>query len=134
MTTCHDQYDPALTGTAGRATVEVAVAEPELSFRFYRDRLGFLEADTPGETHSTVCNPGGEIVRFRQDPRNGAGSGIHLGFRRDDVAGVLALRERLRAGGVSMVDFEEKPDLVSVKVRDPDGYLVELFWEPQPAP
>jgi hypothetical protein len=27
----------------------------------------------------------------------------------------------------------DEPDYVSVKFRDPDGYVVEVSWEPDPA-
>jgi hypothetical protein len=28
------------------------------------------------------------------------------------------------------VERDDEPELVSTKVRDPDGYVVELYWEP----
>jgi hypothetical protein len=43
---------------------------------------------------------------------------------------VRAFAERLRADGVSIVGEWDEPDYVSVKCRDPDGYVVELAWEP----
>jgi catechol 2,3-dioxygenase-like lactoylglutathione lyase family enzyme len=43
---------------------------------------------------------------------------------------VRAFAERLRADGVPIVGEWNEPDYVSVKCRDPDGYVVELAWEP----
>jgi hypothetical protein len=47
---------------------------------------------------------------------------------------VLALRDRLEADGVEIVEEHDEPDYVSVKCRDPDGYIVEAAWEPRAQP
>jgi hypothetical protein len=41
-----------------------------------------------------------------------------------------ALRDALGREGVEIVDTADEPDSVSVKCRDPDGYVVEAAWEP----
>ena len=43
---------------------------------------------------------------------------------------VHALRDRLVADGVELVEQWDEPGYVSVKCRDPDGYIVEASWEP----
>jgi hypothetical protein len=43
---------------------------------------------------------------------------------------VRALRDRLVADGVPIAEEWEEPEYVSVKCRDPDGYVVEAGWEP----
>jgi hypothetical protein len=45
---------------------------------------------------------------------------------------VRELRDAFEAAGVEIVEFWDEPDYVSVKVRDPDGYVVEAAWEPSP--
>ena len=30
---------------------------------------------------------------------------------------------------MEVVDLEEGPGMVSVKLIDPDGYVVEMYWE-----
>jgi catechol 2,3-dioxygenase-like lactoylglutathione lyase family enzyme len=56
---------------------------------------------------------------------------LHFGFAAAaSPEEVRALRERLRADGVPLAEEWEEPDYVSVKCRDPDGYVVELAWEP----
>ena len=37
----------------------------------------------------------------------------------------------LVADGVEIVGWWDEPDYVSVKFRDPDGYVVEVSWEPR---
>jgi catechol 2,3-dioxygenase-like lactoylglutathione lyase family enzyme len=56
---------------------------------------------------------------------------MHFGIRLPDRAAVLALRDRLAADGVELVEQWDEPDYVSVKCRDPDGYIVEASWEPE---
>jgi hypothetical protein len=41
--------------------------------------------------------------------------------------GVLMLE--FAAAGVEIAGFWDEPDFVSVKVRDPDGYVVEAAWD-----
>jgi catechol 2,3-dioxygenase-like lactoylglutathione lyase family enzyme len=55
---------------------------------------------------------------------------MHFGVGLPDRDSVLALRDRLAADGVDLVEFCDEPDYVSVKCRDPDGYIVEASWEP----
>ena len=43
---------------------------------------------------------------------------------------VRALADRLRRNGIPIVEEWQEADYVSVKCRDPDGYVVELAWEP----
>jgi hypothetical protein len=47
-----------------------------------------------------------------------------------DRDAVIALRDRFIADGVEIVEEHDEPDYVSVKCRDPDGYIVEAAWEP----
>ena len=46
-----------------------------------------------------------------------------------DPAAVRELRDALAAAGVEIAGFWDEDDYVSVKVRDPDGYVVEASWE-----
>src|SRR5918998_4802268 len=56
---------------------------------------------------------------------------MHFGARMRDREAVRALRDRLAADGVELVEEGGEPDYVSVKWRDPDGYIVEAAWEPE---
>jgi catechol 2,3-dioxygenase-like lactoylglutathione lyase family enzyme len=55
----------------------------------------------------------------------------HFGIRLRDRHAVLALRDRLAADGIELVEQWDEPEYVSVKCRDPDGYIVEASWEPE---
>jgi len=55
---------------------------------------------------------------------------MHFGTSLPDRSSVLALRDRLTADGVVVVEEADERDYVSVKCRDPDGYIVQASWEP----
>ncbi len=55
---------------------------------------------------------------------------LHFGTRRDSPEDVRAFRDRLLADGVPIVEWYDEPAYVSVKCRDPDGYVIEVSWEP----
>ncbi|HEY7075355.1 MAG TPA: VOC family protein [Solirubrobacteraceae bacterium] len=55
---------------------------------------------------------------------------MHFGVGLPDRGAVLAMRDRLAADGVELVEFWDERDYVSVKCRDPDGYIIEASWEP----
>jgi catechol 2,3-dioxygenase-like lactoylglutathione lyase family enzyme len=55
---------------------------------------------------------------------------LHFGVHMPSADAVRALHERLVADGVPIAERWEEPEYVSVKCRDPDGYVVEAAWEP----
>jgi catechol 2,3-dioxygenase-like lactoylglutathione lyase family enzyme len=59
----------------------------------------------------------------------GAETFLHFGFSAPDSEQVLELMARMRAAGVSIVEYDHEPDLVSFKCADPDGWRVEVYWE-----
>ena len=55
---------------------------------------------------------------------------LHFGVGLPSPDAVRAFGDRLRADGVEIVEQWDEPEYVSVKCRDPDGYVVEASWEP----
>jgi catechol 2,3-dioxygenase-like lactoylglutathione lyase family enzyme len=57
---------------------------------------------------------------------------LHFGFEADadEVRRMLA---RLEEDGVEIVEREDEPSYVGFKCLDPDGYTVEVSWEPAEA-
>jgi catechol 2,3-dioxygenase-like lactoylglutathione lyase family enzyme len=58
---------------------------------------------------------------------------LHFGFRFARPDDVRALRSRLEADGVQVVEAYDEPEHTAFKCLDPDGHRVEAYWEP-PAP
>ena len=56
---------------------------------------------------------------------------LHFGFAAQAPDDVHAYRDRFSADGLELVEEWDEPDYVSVKVRDPSGYVVEVSWEPR---
>lgn len=55
---------------------------------------------------------------------------FHFGISLPTPEEVRSFRDRATADGVPIVGEWEEPDYVSVKCLDPDGYVVEVSWEP----
>jgi catechol 2,3-dioxygenase-like lactoylglutathione lyase family enzyme len=99
---------------------------------FYQDHFGFrpaFEAD------------GGYFVRNDDDfvlalipvaPHQPLPDGFHIGFGLDDAEAVLAKHAALAAADVTVGEIEdERPaeDYVTFRCWDPDGTVIEVFWE-----
>jgi catechol 2,3-dioxygenase-like lactoylglutathione lyase family enzyme len=56
---------------------------------------------------------------------------LHFGFRNaGDPDEVRAFRDRLAGDDIEILGFWDEPDYVSVKCKDPDGYIIEFAWQP----
>ena len=116
----------------------LAVRDQHVARRFYETYFGF---DQSGQRY-----PDGVLMLRNRDgfslalgpaddqpvemPRF-----FHFGFRAESPADVQEMRDRLARNDVEIVEEWNEEHYVSVKCRDPDGYVVEYAWEiPQPDP
>ena len=59
---------------------------------------------------------------------------FHFGFRQRSAADVETLHAALVADGAPIAEpLEQDAAFASFRCRDPDGYLIEVYWEIQPA-
>lgn len=78
-----------------------------------------------------VCNADRFDLALHPAIEAGASSNfLHFGFAVADAEAVRSLRTRLERDGVPSVERDDEPELVSFKCLDPDGWRVELYWEP----
>jgi catechol 2,3-dioxygenase-like lactoylglutathione lyase family enzyme len=56
-------------------------------------------------------------------------AGLHFGFRLDDAAAVRELHQGLISVGYPVQRLNESAHLVWFRVRDPDRYPIEVYWE-----
>lgn len=54
---------------------------------------------------------------------------LHFGFSMPDPDHVRDLLARMGADGVSIVEHDDEPEIVSFKCTDPDSWRVEVYWE-----
>ena len=113
----------------------LAVSDQERSRRFYAGYFGF-DARPPrryddgvlmlydASGFSLALGPADEepvrLPRF-----------LHFGIGLPTPEAVRAFRDHLAAEAVPIVEEWDEPEYVSVKFRDPDGYVVEAAWEPR---
>jgi catechol 2,3-dioxygenase-like lactoylglutathione lyase family enzyme len=53
----------------------------------------------------------------------------HFGFLAPDAAAARTLQAALAADGVDIIDPEDEAAYVGFKCLDPDGHMIEVYWE-----
>jgi catechol 2,3-dioxygenase-like lactoylglutathione lyase family enzyme len=115
------------------AHIALAVSDPARSRRFYETYFEF-DAGTAWVAEDDVLlieGPGDVTLALgeTEEPIT-LPAFLHFGFRAaNDPKEVRAFRDRLAADGIEIAEFWDEPDYVSVKCRDPDGYVIEFAWE-----
>ena len=110
--------------------LNLTVADLGRSSAFYREQFGF-EVAFPVEDGEGVLleGPGDAVlVLVRGTPPDDSGRIFHFGFGAASADEVRDARARLTAAGCAELEWVEADDYVSVKVADPDGYVLEVFW------
>ena len=108
------------------------VGDQERSRSFYERYFGF-GARPPREYADGVVmlfDAGGfalALGRAEQPPE--PPGFLHFGFLAATAEEVRTVRETLEIDGIEVVESWDEPDYLGVKCRDPDGYVVEVFWE-----
>jgi catechol 2,3-dioxygenase-like lactoylglutathione lyase family enzyme len=122
--------------TLGLTHLSLAVRDLDRALDFYIHAFGVREYFRDA-TSVQVLGPGPhDVLAFELDPaRAGQAGGIaHFGFRLaspDDID--AAVDAALAAGGTLARRGEFAPGLPFAYVADPDGYEIELWYEPQAA-
>ena len=114
----------------------LAVRDQERSRRFYETYFGFGARPArryDGDVLMLYDAAGFSLALGPTEDEIALPPFLHFGVHLDSPQEVRALRGRLRADGVPIVEEWEEPEYVSVKCRDPDGYVVEAAWEPHHA-
>ncbi len=109
--------------------VALTVADVERSAAFYAANFG-LTARVHDDGHLLILGSAdGGLLAL--SPGTPAAPHLprtnHFGFRMAGGDEVRIARERLRAGGVRELEWQDDGSFVRVQVEDPDGYRVELY-------
>jgi catechol 2,3-dioxygenase-like lactoylglutathione lyase family enzyme len=120
--------------TYGLTHVALAVSDPERSLRFYQEVFG-MEAVFRHDDFVQAQTPGRRDILVFQRAKEGAGQAggiLHFGFRLTDPADIEAAAVAVvRAGGTIRSKGEFCPGEPYLFCSDPDGYEVEIAFEPR---
>jgi catechol 2,3-dioxygenase-like lactoylglutathione lyase family enzyme len=109
----------------------LTVRDPDRSGRFYLETLGLdgIAEPEPWGVRIDLRNDF-MLALIRGEPLSGEKTAVHFGCSLPDGTAVRDFRARLRNRGVPELEWEDSADYVGVKIADPDGYVVELAYEP----
>jgi catechol 2,3-dioxygenase-like lactoylglutathione lyase family enzyme len=111
----------------------LAVSDQARSTAFYVHYFGFEPELQPREDGVLILHDsaGFSLALGEVDGPIALPSFFHFGRGAPNPAEVSAFRDRVEADGLEIVEWWDEPDYVSVKFRDPDGYVIEVGWEPE---
>jgi catechol 2,3-dioxygenase-like lactoylglutathione lyase family enzyme len=113
---------PDSLANCGIGHVGLRVADIKKSVKFYRDVLGLQS----GSTEEGVARiPLGNDLIVLHGKKYGK-SDFHFGFRVDSPSTVDEWREWLTNKGIRVEQDETVENYRSIKIRDPDGYWIEI--------
>jgi catechol 2,3-dioxygenase-like lactoylglutathione lyase family enzyme len=120
-------------GTAEMKHLALAVSDQQRSRRFYETYFEF-DAQPARRYDDDVLmlynRDGFSLALATTDESIRLPRFLHFGIGLSTPDDVHAFRRRLADDGIPIVEECDEPDYVSVKCRDPDGYVVEAAWEP----
>jgi catechol 2,3-dioxygenase-like lactoylglutathione lyase family enzyme len=115
--------------------LHLQVRSIERSAAFYARHFGLREFMRHGEVIFLRDGAGMDLA-LAPAPGDGAPPmppWFHFGFRQGSPADVAALHEALVADGAPIAEpLEQGAGFAAFRCRDPDGYLIEVYWEIQP--
>lgn len=109
----------------------LAVRDEDASRSFFERYFGFEVARRAEDGTLMMRNRVAfSLALGRWDDDAKLPSFLHLGFRADSPDDVRAFASHVHDDRLEIVEESNEPDYVSVKVREPSGYVVEVSWEP----
>ena len=118
--------------THGLTHINLAVRDPDRSLKFYSQVFGVKEYYRDSESIQ-VLGPGeNDVLAFEKDIKLAGKSGgiTHFGFRLVKPIDIDAAVATVKAAGGTIVERGEfAPGFPFAFVKDPDGYLIEIWFE-----
>lgn len=114
--------------------LNITVADLDRATEFYRRWFGFgrVLAEYEDGTRFITDDTGFELgLHPSSEPTSGS-SAWHFGFSAPSPEAVRELLSSLQGSAVPVVEQTDEPGFAGFKCRDPDGHLIEVYWEPRP--
>ncbi len=117
--------------THGLNHISLSVRDPEASLAFYAKLFGVREYVREDNVIQALGPGPHDVIVYERRDGHGTHGGIdHFGFRLTDPEDIDdAVREAKAAGGKILRQGEFAPGLPYVYVADPDGYVIEIWYE-----
>jgi catechol 2,3-dioxygenase-like lactoylglutathione lyase family enzyme len=108
------------------------VRDQQRSMRFYATWFGFDPDGARRYPDGTVIlrNPDGFDLALHPGEAPEQPAFLHFGFQLPDAGAVRELLARMEADRVPIPERWDEPGYVAFKCLDPDGWRVEVYWEP----
>jgi catechol 2,3-dioxygenase-like lactoylglutathione lyase family enzyme len=109
------------------------VRDQRRSLRFYQTYFGFEPASARHHPDRTVIVRNADGFDLALHPGvlpDQPAAFLHFGFQLPGAAAVLELLARMEVDGVPILERWEESSYVAFKCLDPDGWRVEVYWEP----
>jgi catechol 2,3-dioxygenase-like lactoylglutathione lyase family enzyme len=114
--------------------LHLKVASVERSRVFYQRFFGLRPLVTHGDILFLRDEAGMDLALAPAAAPEPLPDWFHFGFRLESGAAVTALHRELAEAGIAMRQpLNDDPDFVFFRCCNPDGYGVEVYWEPEPA-
>ena len=109
----------------------LAVSDQDRARRFYEQYLGFVPEPEPREEGVLLLHDaaGFSLALGEIEEPIALPPFLHFGKGLASPEDVRTFRARVESDGLEIVDWWDEADYVSVKFRDPDGYVVEVSWD-----
>jgi len=114
------------------AHLNISVADLDRASAFYGRWFGFdrVLAQYDDGTRFITDASGFELGLHAGAPTV-SGRDWHFGFIASDARAVIDLRSAMTASGLTVEEPENTRYYVGFKCRDPDGHIVEVYFEPR---
>jgi catechol 2,3-dioxygenase-like lactoylglutathione lyase family enzyme len=110
----------------------LAVRDQNRSARFYSSLFGYRTVRRAPDGVLMLAGPDGfSLALGPTDEPVTLPRFLHFGFYASCPAAVGVLRGEVAGRGAEIVAEWNESDYVSFKCHDPDGYVVEVAWEPK---
>jgi catechol 2,3-dioxygenase-like lactoylglutathione lyase family enzyme len=107
--------------------VSIAVSDLERSAVFYGEHLGLDRRIHEESGFLMLADENGSLLALTSGETQPNTTSFHFGFELADRGEVASARERLRAAGVDVHEWDDRGHWARLQIADPDGYRIDLF-------